>query len=67
MGDSVTIPGVMSGYAIPSPGSDDKKSDEFSISNPEQEGSSRGAHVDVNVFRYQPGVMGPPENLKVRF
>ncbi len=25
---------------------------------------SRGAHVDVNVFRYQPGVMGPPENLK---
>ncbi len=32
------------------------------------EGSnSRGAYVDVNVFRYQPGVVGPPENLKVRF
>ncbi len=28
---------------------------------------SRGAYVDVNVFRYQPGVQGPPENLKVGF
>ncbi len=68
VGETSTIPGVACDYTLPSSGSNYQKNDAFSISNPEQEGcSSRAAHVDVNIFRYQPGVMGPPENLKVRF